>query len=109
MHRLMPSDNPCTGCGACCAAFRVDFAAYELESMGGRIPDGLAEPVRGVTVRMRGTDHVPIRCAALVGQIGRQVGCGIYEWRPNPCRELEPGSPGCDRARARHGLASLSA
>ena len=102
------SDHPCLRCGACCAAYRVDFSVYELEGEGGCVPQGLAVEVSGTTVRMRGTDHVPIRCAALTGQVGVRASCGIYEWRPNPCRELEPGSFGCEKARARHGLPPLS-
>ena len=100
-------DHPCLLCGACCAAFRVDFAVYEMEDMGGTVPCGLAVEVTGSTMRMRGTDHVPIRCAALTGKVGERASCGIYEWRPNPCRELEPGSHGCEKARARHGLPPL--
>ncbi|MDE2607162.1 MAG: YkgJ family cysteine cluster protein [Burkholderiales bacterium] len=103
------SDPPCLACGACCAAFRVDFSAYEMEDQGGTVPTGLAVEVNGNTWRMRGTDHVPIRCAALTGRIGERVACGIYEWRPNPCRELEPGSFGCEKARARNGLPPLAA
>ncbi|MFM8609495.1 MAG: YkgJ family cysteine cluster protein [Burkholderiaceae bacterium] len=99
--------NPCTDCGACCAAFRVDFAADELLSMGGHVPDGLTVEVTRSTCRMRGTDHMPVRCAALTGTIGQRVACGIYEWRPNPCRELEAGSHACEKARARHGLPAL--
>jgi hypothetical protein len=102
-------EHPCLACGACCAAYRVDFAVYELESQGGRVPDGLAVEVTGNTCRMRGTDWQPVRCAALVGKVGERASCGIYEWRPNPCRELEPLSDGCQRARARHGLAPLAA
>ena len=101
------TDHPCLRCGACCAAFRVDFAVYEMQAMGGSVPDGLAVEVTGNTWRMRGTDHVPIRCAALTGKVGERATCGIYEWRPNPCRELEPGSDACARARARHGLPPL--
>lgn len=101
------SEHPCLRCGACCAAFRVDFAVYEMEDAGGRVPMGLAVEVTGNTWRMRGTDHVPIRCAALTGKVGERAACGIYEWRPNPCRELEPGSHGCEKARARHGLPPL--
>lgn len=101
--------DPCLACGACCASFRVDFAIYELEGMGGRVPHGLAVEVKGNTCRMRGTDHVPIRCAALTGQVGKQVACGIYEWRPSPCREFEAGSDACHRARARHGLPEFGA
>lgn len=109
----MSGDNPCTRCGACCASFRVDFAAAELQSEGGSVPDGLAAPVTFHTARMRGTDHASPRCAALVGQVGVKAGCGIYEWRPSPCREfgalapLGRGDEACDRARARHGLPPL--
>lgn len=101
------SDSPCTDCGACCAAFRVDFSVFELDSQGGSVPDGLTVDVTEHTCRLRGTDHTPPRCAALTGKIGERVACGIYEWRPNPCRELEPGREGCARARLRHGLARL--
>lgn len=101
------SDSPCTTCGACCAAYRVDFSVHELQSQGGSVPDGLSAEVTAHTCRLRGTDHTPPRCAALTGTLGKRVACGIYEWRPNPCRELEPGSDACQRARLRHGLALL--
>ena len=101
------SDAVCTACGACCASYRVDFSVYELDSQGGSVPDGLTVEVTDHTSRLRGTDHTPPRCAALTGKIGQRVGCGIYEWRPNPCRELEPGSDGCIKARRRHGLPEL--
>ena len=102
-----PSPHPCLTCGACCASFRVDFAVEELEEQGGRVPDGLTVEVTGMTARMRGTDHSPPRCAALTGQLGQRVACGIYEWRPSPCREFEAGSPACNTARSRHGLPPL--
>lgn len=102
------TDSPCQSCGACCASFRVDFSVYELQSEGGTVPDGLAVEVNGHTARMRGTDHQPVRCAALTGKVGAAVACGIYEWRSSPCREFEAGSDACDRARARHGLAPLA-
>lgn len=104
---MSTSDSPCQSCGACCACFRVDFAVYELDDMGGHVPSGLAVDVNGSTCRMRGTDHVPIRCAALTGRVGEQVACGIYEWRPSPCREFEAGSDACARARLRHGMQPL--
>jgi len=106
---MAESTHPCLACGACCAAYRVDFAIHEMNHMGGTVPDGLAVEVTQSTWRMRGTDHVPVRCAALTGKVGERAACGIYEWRPNPCRELEPGSDGCARARARHGMARLDA
>jgi uncharacterized protein len=99
--------NPCQTCGACCASFRVDFSLMETQDEGGLVPDGLAIEVTHHTARMRGTDHSPPRCAALTGLIGQRVACGIYEWRPSPCREFSEGSDACKRARARHGLPPL--
>lgn len=100
----MAQAHPCLSCGACCASFRVDFSVCELDGQGGRVPPGLADDVTGGTCRMRGTDHLPVRCAALTGQIGIKIACGIYEWRPSPCHELEAGSDACERARLRQGL-----
>jgi hypothetical protein len=100
--------HPCLTCGACCASFRVDFAADESEVHGGRVPEGLAVELTSTMSRMRGTDHARPRCAALVGRIGEQASCAIYEWRPSPCREFEAGSDACNRARARHGLDAIS-
>lgn len=108
-----PADNPCTRCGACCASFRVDFAREEMMSEGGSVPDGLCGALNHSLARMRGTDHASPRCAALVGTVGTQASCGIYEWRPSPCREfglrapLGLGDEACNRARARHGLPPL--
>lgn len=77
------------------------------------MPEALADEISPTLCRMRGTDHVSPRCAALVGRIGDQVRCGIHEWRPSPCREfglrapLGIGDEACARARRRHGLAPL--
>jgi len=99
--------SACTSCGACCTFFRVDFSVYEMDFEGGTVPSGLATELNGNTWRMRGTDQVPIRCAALTGTVGTKVGCGIYEWRPSPCREFEEGSDACHRARSKRGLPPL--
>ena len=98
------SDSACTRCGACCASFRVDFSVHELLSGGGAVPDGLAIPLNDSLCRLRGTDHASPRCVALSGRIGQRVACGIYEWRPSPCREFDAGGDACLRARLRHGL-----
>ena len=103
----MTTLHPCLTCGACCASFRVDFSVHETEELGGCVPDGLVVPVTDHTARMRGTDHAQPRCAALTGQVGPRAACGIYEWRPSPCREFEAGSAACNRARQRHHLPAL--
>jgi len=79
-----------------------------MQDMGGSVPMALASEVTDSIWRMNGTDHVPARCAALTGKIGEKVACGIYEWRPSPCREFEEGSQACRRAQAQRGLKSLS-
>lgn len=86
----------------------MDFSVYESENEGGRVPEGLTVVLNETMARMRGTDHSPPRCAALTGKIGERASCGIYEWRPSPCHELEMGSDACERARKRHGLAALN-
>jgi Fe-S-cluster containining protein len=101
--------SACTSCGVCCASFRVDFSVTERMDQGGQVPDGLTVDVTAQTCRMRGTDHQPVRCAALTGKLGLQVTCAIYEWRPSPCREFSEASEACERVRYRHGLAALQA
>jgi uncharacterized protein len=96
--------NDCQSCGACCACFRVDFSSHELDDQGGSVPMGLTVELNGNLSRMRGTDHSPPRCAALTGTVGQRVACGVYEWRPSPCREFAQGCDACAQARARHGL-----
>ena len=105
-------DHACLACGACCAAYRVDFHPLELAggkfAWAGGVPLALTVPVTTGLVRMAGTDAAQPRCVALDGEIGRCVACSIYDGRPSPCRELEPGCDACERARARHGLATLA-
>jgi Fe-S-cluster containining protein len=99
------SSELCQQCGACCATYRVAFAADETDSdPGGRVPAGLTEPFDRYLVCMRGTAGEPVRCAALGGKVGDAVKCNIYEWRPGPCHELLAGGDGCNRARIRWGL-----
>lgn len=108
----------CTTCGACCAAFRVDFDQAELAgeplAWEGGVPRDLVMPLVGRLFRLRGTDAAPPRCVALRGEIGQQVACAIYAQRPGPCREFGPlagfgiGDPACNRARRRHGLPPLA-
>ena len=107
----MSAYNPCTRCGACCAAFRVDFHPAELA--GGAfaweagVPPAMTVPVTAQLVRMRGTDASPPRCVALAGEIGCEVACTVYGARPSPCREFDTSHDACTRARARHGLPPL--
>lgn len=108
------TDSACTRCGACCAAFRVDFHRADLasnETPG--VPPALTIALSASLVRMLGTDGAPPRCVALEGEVGQAVRCTIYQQRPGPCRDFAPYAPlgigddACDRARRRHGLPPL--
>lgn len=110
----MAGIDHCSRCGACCAAFRVDFHVTELgDGRSPGVPAALAVQVTATLMRLRGTDAASPRCVALEGEIGCEVRCRIYADRPSPCREFAPyaalgiGEPACDRARRRHGLPPL--
>ncbi len=69
------------------------------------MPWALTEPAAAALHRrMKGT---PGRCAALAGQVDADTSCTIYDVRPEVCRDLEPGSEHCTRARALYGLPPL--
>jgi Fe-S-cluster containining protein len=95
----------CTDCGACCAAFRVSF--YWAETEARQIPTGLVQKLNPWMCCMTGSNSDSPRCNALKGTIGHTVKCEIYELRPEPCREVQPGDDQCNRARKRHGLPEL--
>jgi len=100
--------NVCQHCGACCASLRVDFHPAELAggafAWGDGVPLAMTVPVTPAIVRLRGTDAMPPRCVALIGEVGVAVACGIYAARPSPCREFAVEHPACNRARRQCGL-----
>ena len=104
---LAPTLPACLTCGACCQSYRVEFSVYELDTMGGTVPEAMTEVVNGSTCRMKGTGTFPVRCEALAGTVGELVTCIIYENRSRPCAELQEGTYGCNKARVRHGLEPL--
>ncbi len=105
--------SPCLSCGACCAFFRVSFYWGECQSAGGNVPDRLTAQVSPHHACMLGTESSPTRCTALLGEVGGQVRCTIYDERPSPCREFAVhgenslANEACNRARARYGLPPL--
>jgi len=103
--------SPCQSCGACCVSFRVDFHPAELAggafAWGEGVPREMSVPLTPAIVRMVGTDDSPRRCVALLGEVGRQVACSIYDGRPSPCREFDISHEACARARQRCGLPPL--
>ncbi|MDZ7925325.1 MAG: YkgJ family cysteine cluster protein [Marinagarivorans sp.] len=111
----MSDVSPCLSCGACCGFFRVSFYWGECQSAGGIVPDNLTVQVNSQRVCMEGTESSasPTRCRSLMGTIGGEVRCTIYENRPSPCREFQmhgeygEANDDCNRARAAYGLPPL--
>lgn len=97
--------NPCLRCGACCATYRVSFYWAEAAERG--LPDELFEQASPWHACMAGTGQPEPRCRALAGEIGASVSCLVYQHRPSPCRELQPGEDKCNRARVKHWLPLL--
>ena len=99
--------HPCLRCGACCQNYRVEFSVYELQSMGGAVPDTMAHEVTGNRWRMNGTQQHPARCVALQDLGNGCMGCTIYEHRPRPCRDFPFASHDCGETRQKFGLPPL--
>lgn len=99
----------CQSCGACCAAFRVSFYWVESDAHpDGTVPAHLTTQVSPHLLAMRGTDCKPVRCIALEGELGRQVGCTIYPLRSSSCRSFNPDDPRCNEIRGRLGLPPIA-
>lgn len=109
------SKNPCIGCGACCAHFRVSFFWGECQSAGGSVPDEKVIQISPNYVSMKGTEASPTRCIELCGTIGSDASCGMYSQRSSTCREFDASFENgnqeaqCDKARLAHGLPPLTA
>ena len=98
----------CVKCGACCASFRVSFYWGETSiHEQGLVPAELTTAISPHHVCMKGTEQKPVHCVALVGVVGREVSCNIYEQRSSTCREFEAGSEACNRARSMHSMPEL--
>lgn len=97
------SDNPCTQCGACCA-YSANWPRFTIED------DSALDliPLANVNERQSGMRCDGDRCSALKGTIGESTACGIYEIRPQVCRDCMPGDDECAKARRKFGLAALA-
>ena len=91
--------NPCQGCGACCAYSRnwprfatEDDAALDL------IPE------KFVNERLSGMHSDDKRNSTQDNKVGVATSCGIYAVRPEVCRTCMPGDAECATARRAYGL-----
>lgn len=103
----------CQRCGACCCNPQenidedyIDYVEIRARDPLLRRPDLLDRfSVRNsageLHLRIVGQEQ---RCAALEGEVGRQVRCRIYPHRPNPCRKVKAGDRECHQIRKERGL-----
>ena len=103
MLSQISAQDACLTCGACCAFFRVSFYWAEGESM----PAKAVEPLTAVYSCMKGTNQQQPRCVMLIGEIGQQVSCNMYEQRSSSCKDVQAGDVQCHKARAGYGLIPL--
>jgi uncharacterized protein len=87
----------CQSCGACCAYSR-EWPRFTLEDDAtiARIPEQF--------VMHSGMKCSGDRCSALKGEVGVATSCGVYDVRPEVCRDCLPGDEACLMARKRFGL-----
>lgn len=90
----------CTTCGICCfLPLIVPVTRAESERLTGYcdiLLDGSDEDIVIDRVLLRDEDG---RCRNLQGTLGENIGCGIYEDRPQVCRDFEAGSDRCHEYR----------
>ena len=110
----MNPEFDCQTCGACCVspysgdayvaldeseAARLALAQLPviLQRQGGDPPEYV--PKLGTKLSVDSTRV----CAAFAGIVRSACFCGIYEGRPNACRQFEVGGKACREARRRVG------
>jgi len=106
----------CQACGACCCNtaknIALDHRGYievlPSDVMFMRRPDLMCaltviDDVGVHQMRLEGPEQ---RCTSLKGELGENVTCSIYRWRPEGCRQVTAGDEECLKARksmrARH-------
>ena len=86
----MPDD--CTACGTCCFSLLEDYVAVTGDDHA-----RLGDDAEGYVVFHGNKAYMRMakgRCAALLLDDGRFL-CGVYEGRPDTCRDLARDSAAC--------------
>jgi Fe-S-cluster containining protein len=104
---VLPADDPCRGCGACC--LHVGWPPF-VHYGGG---SGEWERLKRVRPELAEEIDRVIEEASIYGEEGPCIWfdpasrrCRHYELRPKACRDFEPGEEDCRRFRAEHGIDS---
>ena len=122
---VLPADDPCRGCGACCLHLaeppfvRIDDPEWERlqrerPDLVAEIESDFARRHPGVTGRLSDPANRLLVAAWLEDHDGSSGPClwydpatrrcRHYEYRPADCREFEPGEKECLRTRKAVGI-----
>lgn len=95
----------CLTCGACCDNYSiVPMSMAESEHLNDYMEVTVDSEPGIVIDRLINRDWEAGRCKHLRGEIGRDIGCSVYEKRPGVCRVFEAGSDKCHEIRRMYGL-----
>lgn len=104
----VPTDSPvpeCTTCGVCCVFALIVPVSHDesanIDPCVDILLDDIEEEIVIDRVLPRRSDG---RCIHLAGELGRSIGCSIYEGRPQPCRDFDAGSDRCHEYRRMYGI-----
>ena len=93
----------CKKCGACCAYKDPKWIEVQNDDAV-NIPKDMLQTGDVFDLAMAMGEG---RCCALKGEIGKQVECIIYEFRPSICRSVTPGHALCLYMRKFHKIQEL--
>ena len=104
---LLHADDPCRGCGACCRHVGWPPHWHDIrdpywERLVREHPE-LAEEIERAIVQWEPAivAGVAVPCCWYDPTTRR---CRNYMYRPDACRDFEPGEEDCRRFRAEHGI-----
>lgn len=107
-------DLDCRACGACCASLGVETSTIvdlrkadvtRLSSQKRRLHVVAERDTSRIKAAWKAQRTGPLAgmracvCSALTGSVLARVSCGIYEQRPDACRDFKVGSRRCLDAR----------
>lgn len=110
----------CRSCGACCISengkHHIEISERDVLRFAPRtrkmhvLTTPVSETEQRYHLRVLPPPATPqmfvdsITCSLLEGAIGDGCKCSVYNQRPQACRDLEPGSKACLKAREGVGL-----
>lgn len=98
----------CIPCGACCVyGLVIPINRREPEPLECYIEVMLDDAPDVVIERVFERDERDGRCVNMAGEVGVEIGCTVYNDRPQICRDFDAGSDRCFGYRRMYGIDPL--